>query len=226
MKREMNARAWTTLGAAVIVAGLAQFFAAIAGLWSGILTALLLPPAMFGLARFFEVQAAVWAPPLASLLGVSLAFTTTRGDVLLWACPVLALALAEIIAWLRRRDAHRCELCNRRLAGGIAFKCPRCALLVCEARCWDFERLRCRLCVQNHVPALPVDGRWWEQNFGAQARHGRCQLCQAAADEADLRNCPKCGRPQCRECWDDANGVCSRCRWLLPALPDALKQFV
>ena len=226
MSTGMNLRAWTTLGAAVVLGALAQFFAATAGLWPGLATALLLPPVMIGLARFFEIEPAMWAPSLASLLGVTLAFAAERRDTVLWTFPLLALALMAGWTWLRRRHAHRCELCNGRLAGGISFTCPRCALLVCEARCWNFERLRCRLCVQNRVPALPGDGRWWDQNLGAQARHGRCQLCQAGADEADLRNCPQCGRPQCRECWDDANGACSRCGWVLPALPEALKQFV
>jgi len=138
----------------------------------------------------------------------------------------VALALmAGISAW-RERDARRCELCNDRLAGAISFTCPRCGLPVCEARCWDFERVRCRLCVQNRVPALPIEAEWWERNIGPQARRGRCQLCQSSAEEADLRSCPKCGRPQCRECWDDANGSCSRCGWSCPALPDGLKQFV
>jgi Prokaryotic RING finger family 2 len=222
----MNARAWTTIGGAVILAGLVQFFGASAGLWIGLLMSLLLPPVMIGLARFFEVEPAVWAPALASLLGVTLAFEATRRDALLWACPALAMALMAGFAWRRRRDARRCELCDGRLTGGISFACPRCALLVCEARCWDFERVRCRLCVQNRVPALPLDSGWWDHNFAASARHGCCQLCQAAADDADLRNCPRCGRPQCRECWDDANGACSRCRWVLPALPEPLKQFV
>lgn len=222
----MNSRAWVSLGASVFLAALLQFFAAEAGLWIGLALALSLPALMLGAARYFESEPRLWAPMLASILGVAPAFAAAPHDPLLWTCPAAALALTASLTWWRTRDSRRCALCNGRIAGKVAFTCPRCGLMVCEARCWDFDRLRCRLCVQNRVPAFPADGRWWDRNFGAATQHGRCQMCQAGADETELRNCPKCGRAQCRECWDDANGACSRCRWVLPALPEALKQFV
>jgi hypothetical protein len=98
--------------------------------------------------------------------------------------------------------------------------------VVCESKCWEFEKLRCRLCVQNAVPLFPPSKQWWDQNIGLTTQQGRCQRCQVGPEEAELRTCPKCGRPQCLECWDDGNGVCTRCGWRTEALPAALKQFM
>jgi hypothetical protein len=226
MNTNKNAQDVTTLVASVILAAMAQFFGTVVGPGIGLVVALLLPPAMTVLAHFFEVEPAVWAPALASLLGTALVFAVGREEALVLVGPPLALALSAILAWRRRRNGQRCELCNGRVAGQVSFTCPRCALLVCEARCWDFERLRCRLCVQNHVPVLPVEGGWWEHNLGAAARQGRCLLCQGAPEQVDLRNCANCGRAQCRECWDDANGTCSRCGWVVAELPELLKPIV
>jgi hypothetical protein len=225
MNPNSKTRTWIVLGAAALIGGLGQFFTAVAALWAAVLTAILLPAILIAVGRFFEIEPAVWSPAAVSLFGILLAFAEAQREPRLWACPLVALLGMAAAVSLRRRYAQRCELCSGRLAGTIWFVCPRCGLRICEARCWDFERLRCRLCVQNRVPALPIDESWWDANFGARARQGRCQLCQAAAQEADLRNCARCGRPQCRECWDDSNGACSRCGWAPEALPETLKQF-
>ncbi len=228
----MNSRAWATLGAAVFVVGLLQFFAALGGVWIALALSLLLPIVALGILRFFEVEPGTGltmaTPVVGSGLGVLLwAMSAAKdGDPLTWASPLLAGAVVAGIVWYRTRDARRCGLCNAGLAGGIAFDCPRCGMMVCEHKCWSFEKLRCRLCVQNQVPVLPGDGRWWDRNFGPRTPHGRCQLCQAAAAETDLRNCPKCGRPHCRTCWDDANGICSRCRWAVEEVPERLKALL
>jgi hypothetical protein len=55
---------------------------------------------------------------------------------------------------------------------------------------------------------------------------GRCQICMATPDKADLRCCGHCGRPQCRDCWDQANGQCSRCHWTIPDLPENLRPYM
>lgn len=227
----MNSRGLATLGASVFVMALVQFFSALAGLWIALCVALVLPFIALGLLKFFEVEPGpVWmvlTPVAGSALGVVIwAVAQTRGDPLIWACPVLAWAMVSGVVWYRNRDARRCGLCNGGIAGGISFECPRCGLTVCEHKCWDFDKLRCKLCVQNQVPALTDDGRWWDRNFGPRTPHGRCQMCQTAAAETDLRNCPKCGRPQCRGCWDDANGACSRCQWKVADLPERLKAFL
>jgi hypothetical protein len=46
------------------------------------------------------------------------------------------------------------------------------------------------------------------------------------AEETDLRVCGKCGRPQCRDCWDFSNGQCGRCHWIVEDLPEALRPYV
>lgn len=172
-----------------------------------------------------------WAPPMlaaaSSLTGVLLC--SLRPSRATWAfgfAPALALATAGIVVLVRRGASKRCALCNRRLGSGVAFECPRCGLLVCDQGCWDFDHCRCRLCEQHKVPVFSPDGRWWDKQLGPRTGHGRCQLCQSEAAEVDLRACAKCGRPQCRSCWDYANGQCSRCGWVIGDLPPQLKPYV
>jgi hypothetical protein len=227
----MNARSLTVFAAAIFAMALIQFFSALGGIGVAVVAALLLPFGTLGLMKFFETEVrAVWIaaiPAGASALGILIwAISHSAAGLVFWICPVLAGALMAGVVWWRNRDARRCALCNGGLAGAVAFQCPRCGLNVCEQKCWDFMRLRCRLCVQNQVPVFPPDGRWWDRIFGPATPHGRCQLCQTAGQDAELRNCPSCGRPQCRDCWDDANGVCSRCKWVVTALPEALKAYM
>lgn len=227
----MNSRSAATLAAAIFVMTLAEFFAALGGVWIALGVAMLLPWVAFGLVRFFEVETGgqwtLGAVVVATGLGIGLAtLAQTSPDPLMWAAPVIAGLETGLVLWWRNRSSVRCGLCNTRLAGEVSFVCPRCSLVVCEQRCWDFEKLRCRLCVQNRVPVFPPDSRWWNRNFGAATPHGRCQLCQSTAEQAELRNCPNCGRPQCRDCWDDSNGTCSRCGWRVQALPESLKAFM
>ena len=141
--------------------------------------------------------------------------------------PALALAAAGLVVLARWGSYDRCALCPRRLGTGVWFRCPRCGLKVCDHECWDFDNIRCRLCQQNRVP-IPnfTDSRWLNDRLGPRVAHGRCQLCLAACSDADLRACPKCGRPQCRDCWDASNGRCSHCRWLVDGLPERLKAYL
>lgn len=227
----MKARAAIIFAAAVFVMALIQFFSALAGIWLAVPAALALPFVTFALDRYFEADLQpVWmvmAPVVASSLGILIWTISHPASVsLFWVCPILAWALMAGMVWWTHRDSRRCALCNRPVGGAVAFTCPRCGLTVCEQKCWDFTRLRCGLCVQNQVPVFPPEGRWWDHVFGPATPHGRCQLCQATGQETELRNCPKCGRPQCRQCWDDANGVCSRCQWVVTALPEALKAYM
>ena len=121
----------------------------------------------------------------------------------------------------------RCNLCNRRLGGSdLTFRCPRCTQTVCEQTCWNFEHRRCQLCLEQRVSILPLESSWWTRVAGPRMALGRCQVCQAAADQADLRACPKCRRPQCRDCWDFGNGECGRCGAALPDLPPALGSVI
>ncbi len=226
----MTSRALTTVAAAVFVMTLLQFFSIFGGPWIALAVALALPFAALGVLKFFEVEVSsgwlIGGTVGASVIGVALAVLARHNDTLLGLCPLAACAVMIALIWWRNRSTARCNLCAKRLAGEVSFNCPRCGLLVCEERCWDFNKLRCRLCVQNRVPVLAPDGRWWDRTFGPATPHGRCNLCQAGSPEAELRNCPKCGRPQCRDCWDDANGECTRCGWRLAELPAALKTFI
>jgi len=200
----------------------------LAGLFTGILIALI----SLGLFRFFEVEFTrpwwpVALPAAMSLLGIVILFVSTSGSPLyLWFAPLLAALTSGAIVLVQNLDRRRCSLCNRRIGGDVAFTCPRCGMLVCERECWDFERCRCRLCEQNRVPILPTEGRWWDRHFGARSPLGRCQVCAATAQDADLRVCAHCGRPQCRGCWDYTNGQCAHCQWVVADLPAPLQEYV
>jgi hypothetical protein len=230
----MNTRKITTLLAGCfllvllqLVAGLVNPIVAAVG---GCLVALL----AFGIFRFFEVEfESQWVVPAvavgSSLAGAGIVYffasSSGRDDTLGFA-PLAAALTAGAIIGIGRMSSRRCGLCNRRIGGGVAFDCPRCGLLVCERDCWVFEQCRCRLCEQNRVPVFSPDGRWWDRHFGPRSQHGRCQICQSTAEATDLRVCGKCGRPQCRDCWDYANGQCSRCHWIVDDLPEPLRPFM
>lgn len=185
-----------------------------------------------GLLKFFQIDLEqVWAalllPTATSAVAVAIVYFA-RGDqpAYVWFACLLALAVAAAIVGAQRSGSKRCGLCNRRLGGRLAFACPRCGLTVCDHSCWMFEASRCRLCEQNHVPIFSPDARWWDRQLGPRTDYGRCQLCQVSAQDGDLRACRKCGRPQCRDCWDSANGQCSRCQWTIEDLPESLRPYV
>jgi hypothetical protein len=144
-----------------------------------------------------------------------------------WFAPAIAFAAAIVTATLRIRDRARCSLCNRRLKlQTVTFRCPRCSMLVCDERCWDFDHRRCVMCLENRVPVLPIQDSWWSRIAGPRATNGRCQVCLATAEQADLRACGKCRRLQCRDCWDFTNGECTRCAATLSELPVSLREMV
>lgn len=225
----MSGRAIITLAASAFLMTMLELAAALANTWVALLCAALLAPLTISIFRFFEVEtsdAIAFAVPCASsLAGVGIVYLAVRSDPVLLFAPLAMLATAGLVVMIRRIGSRRCQLCTRRIGGEIAFPCPRCGLLVCERNCWSFEHFRCRLCEQNRVPILPPDGRWWDKQLGPRSSFGRCQLCLTAAGEADLRVCGKCGRPQCRDCWDFSNGQCSRCQWTIEDLPESLRPF-
>lgn len=228
----MSARNIAVFATVSFVLGLVQFFAAMGGAGAALGASLVLAFLSLGALRMFEVEIenpwlAVIPPVAAGFLGVLLWSVARPGmDGLYWLAPFLAAGVAALIVWWKNRDERRCALCNGALSGKIAFTCPRCNLVVCETKCWDFEKIRCRLCVQNAVPLFPPSKQWWDRHVGLATTQGRCQRCQVGPEEAELRTCPKCGRPQCLECWDDSNGVCARCGWRVEALPESLKMFM
>ena len=228
----MSRRTIASLLACSFVLLLLQLLALLVGPVSGLVAAVGLAPVSMLLLRFFQTELrpewiAVVLPASCGLVAVVIFFLSEPGQPpYLWFAPLLTLAGSWATSGIDRRRSRRCGLCNRRLGRGLSFTCPRCGLLVCDHSCWVFESSRCQLCEQNKVPIFPPDGRWWDRQFGPRTEHGRCQLCLTPAADADLRACRKCGRAQCRDCWDAVNGQCSRCKWTVEELPEVLRQYM
>jgi hypothetical protein len=155
------------------------------------------------------------------VLGSDIAYSRAAWTAaLIAALPPAGLAIKSVL-----RGA-RCQLCRARLRGLLSFSCPRCHLVACE-NCWQFERGRCRLCEANQVHLFPLELYWWQERFGSQVRGGRCALCLRTADwNVAHWACASCGHSQCRSCWDDNNGQCSRCGWTIPGLSAEVSEFV
>ncbi len=207
-----------------LLTALASPWAAIAG---GIAAGLLLPT----LVRFFGVEwENPWVAPAvalaASAVGVLIAASASQDErmVYLAFAPPAALLSAGAIQ-IAKGGGKRCGLCERRV-GGLELECPRCGLYVGEQCCWVHERLRCRLCEQNEVPAFPVDKRWWDQNFGPRVDRGHCQITLEKAEDVDLRPCRRCQRTQSIAAWDLNNGQCARCGWVVEELPERLGRYM
>lgn len=183
--------------------------------------------------RMFALETErLYLPPIAaaaaSLLGLALAEAGSGVAYprAVWAAPVFAAFLSGAPGLGIAMRGARCQLCRARLRHLLYFSCPRCHLIACE-NCWQFERGRCSLCDANHVPLFPLDFSWWQKHFGSQVQGGRCALCLHAADWSVAHwACGGCGHSQCRACWDDNNGQCSRCRWNIPDLPAAVSEYV
>jgi hypothetical protein len=141
-----------------------------------------------------------------------------------WAAPLFAALSPGVLALTQSMRQGGCHLCHERRR--LCFSCPRCQLVACD-NCWEFERGRCRLCDANQIPLFPLDFSWWQEHFGSQVLGARCALCLRAADARIAHwACAGCGHSQCRSCWDDNNGQCSRCGWTLPDLPPEVSEYV
>lgn len=227
----MTARALLTTIACFLFCAFIQFGGALAP-FPWVVIAGAISAALFSmLLRFFDVDLPRnWLRVVfsagASAAGVGSGFASGNRALEAWWAPAAA-ALVALIWWsVSSGMGQRCHLCNRWLRRRVvSFECPRCGFVVCE-QCWEFDHLRCRLCEQNHVPAFSPDARWWDQHMGARVNHGRCQICLTTSDKVDLRGCGRCGRTQCRECWDTLNGQCSRCNWVIDDLPEALRPYM
>jgi hypothetical protein len=228
----MKTRTIAALLASSFLLALVQLVALLVQPVAGIVCGAALAVLSMLLLKLFQIElpqawARILLPTGSSLLGVAIVFFMTPGQELyVWFACLLALAVSGIMVAVQGAGSKRCGLCGRRIRGRVAFVCPRCGLTVCDHTCWVFEASRCRLCEQNHVPIFSPDGRWWDRQLGPRTDYGRCQLCQTPAEEADLRPCRNCGRPQCRDCWDSANGQCSRCQWTIEDLPDSLRPYI
>lgn len=163
----------------------------------------------------------------ASLLGLLCAKAGSGAQYphVAWIAPLLAAAVPGVPALYSVLRAKKCQLCQTSLRSLLSFKCPRCHMNACE-NCWQFERDRCRLCDINQIALFPIDHQWWQDRFGSPAQSGRCALCLRMADwNVAHWPCVNCGHSQCRLCWDDNNGQCSRCNWMLPGLPPEAKKY-
>jgi hypothetical protein len=222
--------AGTLIGFAVLWVP-AQFLGGLDGFYPALFTAVLIGILGSLAARFFSIlNEPAWLLPVmlggCSLLGLGAVFLVGRFSPAEWvAAPGCLLASSAVVA-LQTIRRKRCALCNRRLSlSAITFHCPRCALEVCEESCWSFEHRRCQLCVEHRVPLLSAQKQWWDRALGPAALQGRCQVCMASFEQAELRSCGRCRRPQCRDCWDNLNGECARCSWTVPDLPESLKRI-
>jgi hypothetical protein len=226
-------RSYLLLGALAVLTAVVQLIATPWGAVGDLAGGLLCGIAVIAGLRVLAIEREpTFVPPLVAAVGSSLglllgaAGTGTRISGMAWFAPLIATLPAAGPAMAEAVRSARCPLCHARLRGLLAFACPRCHLEACE-NCWQFERGRCRLCESNQVALFPLDLEWWQQRFKRQARNGRCSLCLRAADwEVAHWACGGCGNGQCRLCWDDNNGQCSRCGWIVPGLPEEVTEFV
>lgn len=227
----MTARNLVLAASIFFVLALLQLLTALVSPWAAIaggVTAGLLLPA---LTRFFEVE---WQSPWiavalalgASAVGVLIAVLAQTGEQIVYLAfaPPAALIAATAVELLKG-GGRRCGLCDKRVRG-VELACPRCGLSVGEECCWVHERLRCRLCEQNEVPAFPVDKRWWDRSFGPRIERGHCQVTLEKAEDVDLRACRRCQRTQSVKAWDLNNGQCARCGWMVEELPERLAEYM
>lgn len=226
-------RTYILLAALGMFAAVAQLIAIRWGLAGDLVGGFLCGLMILGGMGIFALHSGqAWLPPLvaaaASLLGLGFGMVGMNASYppAAWTAPLLAILPFGVIALKNGLQGARCQLCHGRLRGLLSFSCPRCHLIACE-NCWQFERGRCRLCDTNQVQLLPLDHAWWQERFGSQARGGRCALCFRAEDwEVSHWACANCGNGQCRSCWDDNNGQCSRCGWIIPDLPPEVSEYV
>ena len=222
---------FSIIGAGFVLA-LAQMLGTMTGTAAAIVAGVADGILVFLLFRLFGIESDLWWVPVITALGASCAGTLGGSlgiDQRLswqWLGPACAATVCLGVESVRRASSRVCQLCRQRLGGAIAFECPRCGLLACERKCWRFDSCRCRLCADHSVPVFPHEPRWWDEQFGPRVSGGQCQLCLSKDPATDLRSCANCGRPQCRECWDYANGQCGHCGWILADLPAALKAYM
>jgi hypothetical protein len=143
------------------------------------------------------------------------------------AIPLAALVASAIFSLAFSGGAATCQLCRQPAPAKASFACPRCQDRVCaRPSCWNAKYARCVRCHEREIVILPVVEAWWKPRLGPRVKHGECSHCYKEAHEADLRECGQCRWPMCQRCWDYHNGVCQRCKWVIPDLPPALAAYV
>jgi hypothetical protein len=220
----------TACAPAFLALALGQLIGALYGPASGVLLAIGVGMTAALAPRFLAVGLERWGlltllAASASACGVALPMFAERTQWGLLLFPAIAGSIACIFALARTGGAPRCASCNRAMKDA-SFECPRCGQTVCDQRCWNFQTSRCLACEKNKVPILTGDPAWWERNLGRRIPKGKCQICLATAEGADLRACEQCARPYCRNCWDASNGQCAHCLWTARELPARLLRYL
>lgn len=230
----MTARSLALLAGLLLVIAVAQLAAVPGGtttiLLIGLLNGFLL---VAGMQLFGLLSGALYLRAtlsfLSSLTGLLVASFWSPGSVgpYAWIAPLLASLTPAAWGFGKLVRAPRCQICRISVRRLLSFSCPRCHLLACE-HCWEHEKCRCRLCESNRVQLLPQTSEWWSKNLGERIWTGKCSLClmPATATESQLHACSGCHHPQCRFCWDDNNGQCSRCLWFVQELSQTIKEHL
>jgi hypothetical protein len=226
----MSLRDLTVCAPAFMLLALAQLIGALHRPALGLLSAIAVGVAAALAPMFLTVRLERWwiltlLAASSSLGGVALPMFAERPQWGMLLFPAIAGSIACIIGLVRSGGSRHCASCNRAMKD-VSFECPRCGQTVCDQSCWNYQSSRCRDCEQNKVPILSSDAAWWERNLGCRIPKGKCQICLATAEVADLRACQQCARPYCRDCWDASNGQCGHCFWTARDLPARLQRYV
>jgi hypothetical protein len=227
----MKAHRVVTLVAPCFLLVLLQLVAAVANPLVGLFAGAFVGGLAWGAQRVLDSDLKHWwgSALLAfatSAVGIGICFLAARSsNPVILIAPFLSGGVAALWHLLTSEDSRRCDVCNRRLTAKF-FDCPRCGKIACEQHCWNFEGCRCRRCEETNVPVLSGERTWWDRHMGPRIRQGRCQLCMASAEKADLRTCQQCGRAYCRSCWDAVNGQCRRCLWIIPGLSPRVRKYL
>ncbi len=199
---------------------------------AGVLCGALIAVLAWLILKFFEIElqpawTVVLLPTISSLVGVAIVFFAKAGQELyIWFASLLALAGSLLIAGIGYFASKRCGLCNRRLRSRIAFNCPRCGLMVCDHSCWDFDSSRCKLCMQNGSTDLSAGWKMVGPPVGATDHPWPLPTLPGDGRRSRFARLPKVRTPAVRECWDSANGQCSRCQWAIEDLPESLRPYI
>jgi hypothetical protein len=148
-----------------------------------------------------------------------------------WKYEAMAIFIAILVCWiittrLSRKYSQGCQICKKALSNDYE-QCPRCQHAVCRQRsCWNDDSYRCADCERIRTPWLSLeDDLWWTDRIGSRVSFGECFRCRKPASDLDLRKCGRCPRAMCTRCWDMENGLCVKCGWVMPNLPEPLQQW-
>ncbi len=141
--------------------------------------------------------------------------------------PLTIAVAAAAYTFKAHQRTVTCVLCRNSATGHGGFDCPRCGDRVCtRPSCWHAKYARCTRCHEREIVIFPIAEKWWASRVGPRVHAGECLSCYKDPQEADLRECRQCHWPMCRRCWDHYNGICQRCEWVIPGLPQRLAPFM